>query len=135
MTLAVERIRAANEVLVVQRELDAISDFFSPGYLVHTTDRDLVGGHGLVRRVLDMLHGAFADIRLDVDILVEGSERVAWQRTFRARHVGSYQGFPATKRELIWRDMVTSRFDDAGLIAEEWVISDLAERLLRARKG
>lgn len=30
-------------------------------------------------------------------------------------------------------DMVTSRFRD-GKIAEEWVISDLAERLLLARK-
>jgi hypothetical protein len=29
--------------------------------------------------------------------------------------------------------MVTSRFRD-GLIAEDWVISDLAERLLLARK-
>jgi len=29
--------------------------------------------------------------------------------------------------------MVPSRFD-AGLIAEEWMVSDLAERLLRARK-
>jgi hypothetical protein len=30
--------------------------------------------------------------------------------------------------------MHTSRFQD-GVIAEEWVISDLAERLLLARKG
>lgn len=32
-----------------------------------------------------------------------------------------------------WRDMVTSRFSD-GLIADEWVISDLAERFLLALK-
>lgn len=30
---------------------------------------------------------------------------------------------------MIWRDMATSRFDN-GLIAEDWVITDLAERLL-----
>jgi hypothetical protein len=36
-------------------------------------------------------------------------------------------------RRIVWRDMVTSRFRD-GLIAEEWAISDLAERLLLARK-
>jgi hypothetical protein len=33
----------------------------------------------------------------------------------------------------MWRDMVTSRFRD-GLVAEDWAISDLAERLLLARK-
>jgi hypothetical protein len=35
---------------------------------------------------------------------------------------------------VVWRDVVTSRLD-AGLIAEDWSISDLAERLLLARKG
>ena len=32
------------------------------------------------------------------------------------------------------RDMVVSRFE-GGLIAEEWVVTDLAERLLLTRKG
>ncbi|MCL4865617.1 MAG: ester cyclase [Gemmatimonadales bacterium] len=43
-------------------------------------------------------------------------------------------GFPATGRPIVWRDMVTSRFVD-GRIVEDWSISDLAERLLLARKG
>jgi hypothetical protein len=42
-------------------------------------------------------------------------------------------GFPATGRPIVWRDMVTSRFQD-GRIAEDWVLTDLAERLLLARK-
>jgi hypothetical protein len=64
---------------------------------------------------------------------VEGEDRVAWQRTLRGIQQGDYKGFPATGRLIVWRDMVTSRFRD-GLIAEDWVITDLAERLLRARK-
>ena len=59
--------------------------------------------------------------------------RIAWQRTLRATHKGDYMGFPATGKKLVWRDMVTSRFQD-GLIQEDWVITDLAEQLLRARK-
>jgi hypothetical protein len=39
-----------------------------------------------------------------------------------------YQGSP-----LCLRDMVTSRFRD-DLIADDWRITDLAERLLLARK-
>ena len=46
---------------------------------------------------------------------------------------GAYAGFPASGRVIVWRDMVTSVFRD-GRIAEEWVISDLAEQLLGSRK-
>jgi predicted ester cyclase len=42
-------------------------------------------------------------------------------------------GFPATGHRILWRDMVTSRFED-GYIAEEWVVTDQVERLLLARK-
>lgn len=59
--------------------------------------------------------------------------RVAWQRTIRATHEGPFKGFPATGRPVVWRDMVTSRFRD-GLIAEDWLLTDLAERLLLERK-
>jgi len=76
---------------------------------------------------------AFHDLTVEVDILVEASDRVAWQRTIRATHAGDYAGFPATGLTVVWRDMVISRFED-GLVVEDWVISDLAEQLLRARK-
>jgi predicted ester cyclase len=67
------------------------------------------------------------------EILAQGKDRVAWQRTVRATHQGNFKGFAATGRRITWRDMVTSRFRD-GLIAEDWVMTDLAERLLLARK-
>jgi predicted ester cyclase len=58
---------------------------------------------------------------------------VSWQRTIRAKQEGAFKGFPASGRNIVWRDVVTSRFRD-GLIVEEWVISDLAEQLLLSRK-
>ncbi len=70
---------------------------------------------------------------MDIDILLEGEGRIAWQRTLRATHKDKFKGFPASDLKIVWRDMVTSQFRD-GLIAEEWVISDLAEQLLLSRK-
>ena len=80
-----------------------------------------------------MYRRAFADLQVEVEILVEAEDRVAGQRTIRATHKRDFKGFPATGRAIVWRDMVRSRFRD-GLIAEHWVISDLAERLRLARK-
>ena len=113
--------------------MDVIDQFFSPDYVVHLTGQNLSGGHKTVQAVIKQLRQAFPDIRATVEILVEANDRVAWQRTLSGTHQGAYKGFPASGRQLTWRDMVVSRFSN-GLIAEEWVNTDLAEQLLMSRK-
>ncbi|MCB1036648.1 MAG: ester cyclase [Acidobacteria bacterium] len=126
-------LEAANTALLVEGNLEAVGEFFASSYVAHLTDEDLKGGPAAIRSFVSSLRQAFSDLRVEVEILVEAGDRVAWQRTVRAHHSGSYKGFPATDRPVVWRDMVTSRFE-GGLIAEDWSISDLAERLLRARR-
>ncbi len=126
-------IRDANATLLVEGDLEAVAGFFDPDYVAHVTDRDMTGGHEWVRKYLRMIRRAFADLEVDVEILVKAQDRVAWQRTIRGTHRADFQGFPATGRRIVWRDMVTSRFRD-GRFAEDWVVTDLAERLLLARK-
>lgn len=126
-------IQSANTALIVNGNADAIPQFFQPDYQAHLTGHTM-RGHDAVRKYLELLQRAFSGIRVEVEILAESDSRIAWQRTFHATHSGAYKGFLASGRELIWRDMVVSEFRD-GKIAEEWVVSDLAERLLLARKG
>jgi len=71
-----------------------------------------------------MYRRAFPYLQVEVEILVEGTDRVASQRTLRGTHQGDFKGFPATGRPIVLRDMVTSWFRD-GLIAEDWLITDL----------
>src|SRR5262245_21733361 len=126
------KIRAANATLVTRRNLDAVGEFFTADYVAHATGR-VLAGHAAIRRFLTALWRASADLQVDVEILVAGKDRIAWQRTLRGIQRGACQGFPASGRRIVWRDVVTSRFRD-GRIAEDWVITDLAERLLRARR-
>jgi len=127
------RIKAANSALIVNGNLEAVGEFFTSDYVAHVTDRDMEGGHDTIRRFLRVLRRAFPVIQIEVEVLVEGKDRVAWQRTLQGIQRGAFKGFPASGRRIVWRDMVTSRFRDS-LIAEDWVITDLAERLLLARK-
>ncbi len=127
------KIKAANAALIGDGNLDAIGEFFTPDYVAHVTGEDMALGHDGVRKVLGMYRRAFPDLQVEVEILVAGKNRVAWQRTLRGTHQGAFKGFPPSGRSLVWRDMVASQFRD-GLIAEEWFITDLAERLLLARK-
>jgi predicted ester cyclase len=129
----VSTIQAANATLITHGELAAVGEFFTPDYVAHVTDQDMAGGHSAIRRFLRMLHRAFPNLQVEVEILVQGKDRLAWQRRLRGTHQGAYKGFPATGRKVVWRDMITSRFCD-GRIAEDWVITDLPERLLLARR-
>lgn len=51
----------------------------------------------------------------------------------RGTHKAAFKGFPASGLQIVWRDMVTSKFYN-GLISEEWLLTDLAERLLLSKK-
>jgi predicted ester cyclase len=127
-------ISEANEVLLARGELGRVEEFFAPKYVAHATARDLSGGPSGVRAYLEMLREAFSALKVEVECLVESGDRVAWQREVSGVQSGPFQGFPATNRRITWRDMVTSRIE-GGKIAEEWVVTDLAEQLLRARES
>lgn len=130
---AANRIKEANATLLTKGNLEAVGDYFSADYVAHATGRDVTGGPPWVRKYLETLRGAFPDLEVEVEVLLEGKDRIAWQRTLRGTHAGAYQGFPATGRKLVWRDMVVSRLRGDHIV-EDWVITDMAERLLRERK-
>lgn len=126
-------IKAANLALYAEGNLDTIGEFFTTDYIAHVTSEDLLLGHHGIRQVLSQYRRAFPDLHVEVEVLVQSKDRVAWQRTLRGTHLGAFKGFPPSKHPIVWRDMVTSRFQ-GGQIAEEWIVTDLAERLLVSRK-
>jgi predicted ester cyclase len=126
-------IEAANSVLIVKGNLNEVSEFFAPDYVAHVTGQNFTGGHDVVKKIVRTYRRAFSNIEVEIEFLVKAKNRIAWQRTLRAKQTGAFKGFPATDRIITWRDMITSEFRD-GLIAEDWVVTDLAEKLLLARK-
>lgn len=128
-----DTIRDANAALLERGDLDQVPSFFATDYVTHITQGPQRAGRDMVRAYVQRISRAFSDVTVTVDILAVAPPRVAWQRTIRATHTGAYAGFPATGKAITWRDMITSRFEE-GRFAEDWLVSDLAEQLLRARK-
>ncbi|RCS44670.1 hypothetical protein DTL42_17255 [Bremerella cremea] len=127
------KILAANVGLYVNGDFAAVEDYFATDYVAHIAGDDLSLGHAGIRKVLSVYRRAFSDFQVDVEILVQSKDRVAWQRTLQGTQLGAFKGFPASQKQIVWRDMVTSRFQN-DLIAEEWIVTDLAEQLLASRK-
>ena len=128
-----QKIEAANNALIVDGDLDAVENYFTSDYVVHLTDHDIKGGQSSIRDIIGKLRQSFPDIRVDVEIFLQDDTRIAWQRTLRGTHQSAFQGFPASGLDIVWRDMVISQFR-GDRISEEWVLTDLAERLLLSRK-
>ena len=126
-------IQDANAMLIAGGKLNEVENYFTKDYVVHLTNRKLSGGHATVQSVLGAMIQAFSDIEIQVEVLLEGVDRISWQRTMTATHSGAFKGFPASGRKIVWREMVVSQFE-GSLIKEEWLSTDLAEQLLLLRK-
>jgi len=66
---------------------------------------------------------------VEIAILTQSGDTIAWQRTLRGTHEAEMMGIPPTGRKVEWRDMMVTRFEGEK-IAEEWTVSELAGQLL-----
>jgi hypothetical protein len=56
-----------------------------------------------------------------------------WAENFQGNVQKRIQGVSATGLPIVWRDRITTEFRE-GMIAEDWVVTDLAGNLFLARK-
>ncbi len=122
-------IKYANDELFSNGNLSIIDEVFSPKYIVHSGGKDHQG-HKFIKQFANMLITAVSDIEVvDVEILLQAGDLVAWQRTLTGKHIANMMGALPSGQKLIWRDMIVSRFEN-GRIAEEWNVSELAGEML-----
>ena len=77
------------------------------------------------RQGFEMMRRAFPDLEARIDDLVSVGDRVAVRVSFRGTHGGEFQGISATGREIHYVSHEFYRVED-GLLAEEWICSDMA---------
>ncbi len=122
-------IRNANAQVVAQGNLDVVEEFFTADYLAHSDDKDYKG-HDFIKRYARQIRKALPDLSVkNVEFLVHDGNTIAWQRTLQGTHKANLMGIPASDKKVVWKEMVVSRFEE-DKIAEEWVVSQLAGKLL-----
>ena len=124
-----ERIKFANDEVIGKGNLRIVNEIFAANYVAHAGGKNY-RGHQFVRRFIGELRSAIPDIRvMKVEILTHSGDTIVWQRTLRGTHKANMTGIPPSGQKIEWIEMVVTRFDSEK-IAEEWVVSELAGRLL-----
>ena len=82
-------------------------------------------GREVWRHGFDMMKHAFPDLQAHIEDIFGAQDRVAVRLRFRGTHSGEFLGFGATGRTVEYVSHEFYRIAD-GLIAEEWICSDMA---------
>jgi steroid delta-isomerase-like uncharacterized protein len=80
----------------------------------------------------ELMKRAFPDLEAQVDDVVAAEDRVAVRVTFRGTHRGEFLGIPPTGRAIKYVSHEFYRVEH-GVIAEEWICSDMATLLSQLR--
>ena len=85
-------------------------------------------GHDVWRQGFQLMKRAFPDLRAEIEDILGADDKVAVRVRFRGTHAGEFLGFAATGRTVTYASHEFYRIAD-GLIAEEWICSDMATLL------
>jgi steroid delta-isomerase-like uncharacterized protein len=85
-------------------------------------------GRDAWRQGFEMMKHAFPNLRAHIEDIVAARDKVAVRVRFRGTHSGEFLGFAATGRTI---EYVSHEFYRVagGLIAEEWICSDMSTLL------
>jgi len=124
---------AAANVALVRSTLDAFNEgdldtcvaLMGPDFVMNLAGLPPMRGPDVWRQGADVIRTGFPDLHARIDDLVAEGDRVAVRLTFRGTHQGEFLGVRATGRTVEYVSHEFYRFAD-GLVAEEWICSDLA---------
>jgi steroid delta-isomerase-like uncharacterized protein len=98
----------------------------APDIVIHYAEMpDPLHGRETWQQGFELMKSAFPDLEAHIDDLVAANDKVALRLTLSGTHQGEFQGIPATGRTIRYVSHEFYRVQD-GLIAEEWICSDMA---------
>jgi steroid delta-isomerase-like uncharacterized protein len=98
----------------------------APDLVMHLAELpEPIRGRETWQQGFELMKRAFPDLEAQIDDVVAAEDRVAVRVSFRGTHSGEFQGIPATGRRIHYVSHEFYRVEH-GLIAEEWICSDMA---------
>jgi steroid delta-isomerase-like uncharacterized protein len=119
--LVLESVEALNS-----GDAERLLAIVAPDIVIHYAEMpEPLQGRETWQQGFALMKRAFPDLQAHVDDIVAADDKVALRLTLRGTHQGEFQGIPATGRTIGYVSHEFYRVQD-GLIAEEWICSDIA---------
>jgi steroid delta-isomerase-like uncharacterized protein len=101
----------------------------SPDFIINLAELpEPKSGRAAWRQNFEMMRHAFPDLQARIEDIFAAQDKVAVRLRLRGTHSGEFLGIPATGRTIEYVSHEFYRIAD-GLIAEEWICSDMAALL------
>jgi steroid delta-isomerase-like uncharacterized protein len=98
----------------------------APDIIIHYAEMpEPLHGRDTWQQGFELIKRAFPDLEIHVDDLVAANDKVALRLRLHGTHQGEFQGIPATGRTITYVSHEFYRVAN-GMVAEEWICSDLA---------
>lgn len=124
----VELIRSTMEAFNAH-DFSTCERHITPNFIIHLAELpEPLHGRERWRQGAELMQRAFPDLTARIDGIVAAEDQIALRLTFSGTHAGAFLGHPPTGRTIRYISHEFYRVAD-GLIAEEWICSDMATLL------
>ena len=116
------RIRRVIEEAYSRGDLSVVDEVAASDLIIHASSQDIRGRDG-AKQYISMLRKAFPDLHFTIEDQIAEGDTVVTRWTARGTHRGSFQGIPATGREIHLMGTDIDRMAD-GKVVECWAHVD-----------
>ncbi|WP_369056380.1 ester cyclase [Kineococcus terrestris] len=114
--------------LLTSGRVDQLADLLTDDFRINVHGAPTRVGRDAWRENVAIMQASFSDLSVEVLHALADGDLVAVNLRFTARHTGDFLGVPATGRTVRYDSLEHYRVRD-GLIAEEWIASDVGTLL------
>jgi predicted ester cyclase len=118
-------VRRLYDELFTKWNLAVIDEVFSPEYIGHEMPPGTPRGPEGIRQMYARIRGGLPDVRLTVEDLIAGGDRVVVRWRGNGTHRGVIQGMAPTGAQVSFEGIAIYRLSK-GKVVERWVVADRA---------
>ena len=110
-----------------QDDNSVIGELFSPDFVGHMPENDLFGSTfdiNVMTDLVSILPAALPNLHVESDMLIADGDLVAQRALISGDFEVEFFDYPATGSPVAFTANVFYRFDDSGLIIEQWIEFD-----------
>jgi steroid delta-isomerase-like uncharacterized protein len=105
-----------------------VDELFAPNALMGLPLPIEATGAHFVKEVFARLLGAYPDLHITIEDLIEEGDKVVMRNTVTGTHLSEYMGVPPTGKSVTYNEIFIARFA-GGRIAESWGVVDVFSQM------